>query len=211
MEICDSNKKPLYSEPKALTLVEFSSQALKWYEQYTQSSYFVTYVKLEQRLSQKAMDKGYLEVVDLADIADWGGNQRGIKQRVQRGNSGDQVKQATTEAIRKLDSPSNALRAVLSINQWGLTYASKTLRFVCPRDYPALDQKLRKAINKTLLPTIYDGNINSMVRGYLRFLELCRKIKHQVSVPGPRSAGEWFIADIEMAVFQFVWDGGRLM
>ena len=82
---------------------------------------------------------------------------------------------------------------------------------MCPQNYPALDQKLRKAISKALLPTIYDGNVSSMIRGYLKFLEIRRDIEHQVRAPGPRSGGVWFPADIEMALFQFAWDGGRLI
>ncbi len=211
MKRCVANNTTPLTEPPALTLQQFSGQAAKWYQKYAHSPYFDPYIRLEQKLSQKASDEGYLELVDLADIAAWGGNQRAIKQRLLRSNNEGEVRQATLEAIQRLDKPSEAIRVVLRINQWGLTYASKTLRCVCPQNYPALDQKLRKAISKALLPTIYDGNIDSMIRGYLRFLKICREIERQVTTLGPRSGGVWFLADIEMALFQFVWDGGRLI
>jgi len=193
------------------TIRQFAGQAAKQYERYTQSQYFEEYVSLEGRLSEKATSTGYLELADLADIADWGGNQRGVKQRMVRSNTDDEVRQATAESIQNLNNPEGAIRAVLGIRQWGLTYGSKVLRFVDPENYVALDQKLRAGISKTLLPTIYDGNFASMVHGYLRFLDICAEIQRQLSVPGPREGDKWFLADIEMALFQFVWDGGVLI
>jgi hypothetical protein len=211
MTKCVTNNKLPMTELSALTLQQFSGHAVKWYQRYAHSRYFAAYVRLEERLSQKASDKGYIGLADLADIADWGGNQRGIKQRLLRNNSEREVRQATQKAIRHLDNPADALRSMLDIKQWGLTYGSKTLRCISPENYPALDQKLRKAISKALLPTIYDGNISSMISGYLEFLNICRDIERQVRAPGPRLGGVWFLADIEMALFQFAWDGGRLI
>lgn len=194
-----------------LTIAEFAKAVPGWYAEYTQSKYFQTYLTLELRLSQKAIGLGRLGKADLADIADWGGNQHGIRQRLLAGNTEESVGESSSKAISLLSSPADALKAILSINQWGLSYGSKTLRFVCPRNYAALDQKLRGAISKDLLPLIYDGNLASMVRGYLTFLNICRKIGQQVHPPGPRPGGVWFLADIEMALFQFAWDGNTLV
>ena len=50
------------------------------------------------------------------------------------------------------------------------------------------------------MPRIYDGNNKSMIKGYFKFLHICRIIQSQVKEQGPRS-GKWLIADIEMALF----------
>ncbi len=194
-----------------LIVAEFAKHVPEWYEKYTQSEYFQQYTKLERELSQKAISTGYLEKVDLAHIADWGGNQRGVKQRMLRTNTEKWVREASSQAISMLGSPADALKAILSIKQWGLSYGSKTLRCICPQNYVALDQKLRKAISKDVLPAIYDGNVGSMVQGYLKFLNICRNIGQQVHTPGPRPGKVWFLADIEMALFQFVWEHNSLL
>jgi hypothetical protein len=199
------------STKKILTTKEFSREIDNWYLKYTKSKYFIDYREMEYRISRKASMHDALTLCDLGDIAIWGGNQHGIKQRMEKNNTTNDIKLATLVAIDKLNNPAEALRAMFAISHWGLSYSSKTLRFMCPQQYPALDQKLRAAIDKALLPRIYDGNVNSMIKGYGRFIELCNLIKTFVENPGPRLRGEWFIADIEMGLFQFVSEGGLLV
>ena len=195
----------------SLTIEQFADELPDYYQRYTQSQYYKPYINLESKLSQKAINMGYLELADLADIAEWGGNQHAIKKRLQTHNSAEEVIFSTKKAIQQMENPAIALRELLvGINHWGLSYASKTLRFINPQSYPALDQKLRNNIDRSLLPRIYDGHIDSMVRGYLIFLGICQEIRSHVTASAPRS-NRWFIADIEMGLFQFAWDGCRLV
>jgi thermostable 8-oxoguanine DNA glycosylase len=195
----------------ALTIEQFADELPDYYQRYTQSQYYETYINLETRLSQKAKNIGYLELVDLVDIAEWGGNQHAIKKRLQAHNSPEEVKFSIKKAIQQVENPAIALRELLvGINHWGLSYASKTLRFINPQSYAALDQKLRNNIDRSLLPRIYDGHIDSMVKGYLSFLDICQEIRSHATAPAPRS-NRWFIADIEMGLFQFVWDACKLV
>lgn len=120
------------------------------------------------------------------------------------------VQISTKNAISHLNNPVAALDELLSgIKQRGLSYASKTLRFIDPAKYPALDDKIRKNA-QSLLPKIYDGHLNSMLNGYQNFPVICQQIQNYVTAPTPRS-NKWFIADIEMGLFQFVWNGGTLI
>jgi len=201
----------LSKTPSKLTIKQFINELPQHYKQYTQSQYYEKYTYLEGKLSEKARTIGYLEQDDLSEIAEWGGNQRGIKQRMIANNTKEDVIRATKNAIQQINHPAEALRELLiGIDHWGLSYASKTLRFIYPENFSALDQKLRQRIDFAILPKIYDGHIDSMIKGYLVFLELCRDIQSDVNIPGPRS-GKWFIADIEMSLFQFVWNDGYLV
>lgn len=93
----------------------------------------------------------------------------------------------------------------MSLKQWGRTYASKTLRCVFPQDFGGLDGKLIHGISHKYLRSA------SEVKRYDEFLTLCRQIRSKVSEPGPRANGAWFLADVEMALFQFIWDGGEIV
>lgn len=186
----------------------FAQELLNWYQKYewrgdTFENGFPWIRSLERSLSQKARKCGYLDMEDLIAIAEWGGNQRGLIQRLRRNNQPAGIHCATRRAISNISDPEEALRELLSIKQWGLTYASKTLRFVCPEHYPALDRRLRKGLGCSL-PPIWDGHINSMVEGYVSFLKTCRGIQAATKTENPlRTDKSWFIADIEMALFAY--------
>lgn len=47
-----------------------------------------------------------------------------------------------------------------------------------------------------------------MVRVYVAFLGICQKLKAEVIAAGH---GEWLLADIQSAVFQFASDGGTMV
>ena len=115
---------------------------------------------------------------DLCDIAEWGGNQYGVKQRMQSGNTPDHVKRAAQLAIRRLDDPASAMRAIAGVKHWGIAYGSKTLTFMRPSDYGILDSWIRKALTH-VIPTIIDGNVSSVVKGYERYLDCCRGAARQ--------------------------------
>jgi hypothetical protein len=138
---------------------------------------------------------------DLCDIADWGGNQHGVKQSLQKDNTPSDVREITGKALHNLANPAKAIDAILELNHWGLTYGSKTLMFMNPREHVALDSRIRASLRQ-VLPPIHDGRA-SQVRGYVAFLAICRTLKSSVKEPGPGPKGEWLLADIQSAVFQF--------
>ncbi len=188
-----------------LTPDQFVSCIRSYYDRYAGSKAFGMWVGLEERLSAKAANIGHVKLADLVEIAKWGGNQYNIAGRVQRANTDREVERITGQAISHIGKTAEAFRSMLKIRQWGTSFATKTLRAICPRDYAALDSKLLEGINRSYLPS------RNEVERYVQFLNLCGQIKEMAPKPGPRANGEWFIADIEMALFQFVWDGGRIV
>ena len=79
-----------------------------------------------------------------------------------------------------------------------------------PSEYVALDQRIRTGL-KQVLPAIRDADRTSMVRGYLEFLNICRELQENVKETGPGPQGEWRLADIQQAVFQFSIERGVIV
>jgi len=186
-----------------LTPDEFAKQLPKWYYKWEKAN--SEYFPVEQQLTKKANSVGSLEMADLVEITHVLGNPRNIRGRVQKANTNDEAKAKTGEAIQHLSELANALKSMMGIKQWGRTYASKTLRCVCPRTYAALDSKLIENISHQYLRS------RNELKRYEEFLDLCEQIRQKVSEPGPRENGAWFLADVEIALFQFVWDGGKII
>jgi len=182
---------------------QFAKELPKWYHKYREHN--PSYFPLEEHLTKKAQMLGYLEIDDLVDITRVLGNPFNIANRVRKANTEDEVREKTRQAIRHLSNPAAALTYMMCINRWGRTYASKTLRCICPSNYGALDSKLIQGINSNYLSS------RDEVERYCQFLGLCRKIRQAVSVPGPRENGAWFLADVEVALFQFVWDKNKIV
>ena len=183
-----------------LTPNQFAKQLPKWYWIWREAN--PHYFPLEERLTHKADALGYLDMDDLVAITKVLGNPYNIGGKIQRVNTNDEVKEKSKEAIQQLNNPASALQSMMSIKRWGRTYASKTLRCICPSKYTALDSKLIRGINQSYLPST-----NNEAKRYEEFLNLCQQIRQEVSEPGPSfRGGEWFLADIEIALFQFVWD-----
>jgi len=152
-------------------------------------------------------------VLLLREMIQWGGSQNGVLQKFDENLGGICLDSALWKVIEALDRPEDAIRAALEIPAFGLTYASKLLRFLDPVRYAALDSQIRKLLKpKVGFPTIYDANTNSMVAGYLAFLEVLDGIRDEAqtaNVARPEcklaaAQGEtegWRNADIEMALF----------
>ena len=193
-----------------LTLQVFATQIGHWYEKYTQSPHFQRYRNIELGLTQKASDVGYLEPGDLLEIAIWGSDEERhqLGTRICGNNTYSNIVTHTREAIRELDNPRHALGSLLRIRYVGPAYGSKTLRCVCPEKHAAFDYHVRKAC-QNMLPKMHDREAE--VSGYVMFLEICRRLREQVTEAGPRPEGLWYIADIEMALFQFALEGGMLV
>ncbi len=197
---------------RQLTLAQFAVEVPRWYEKYAQSN--PKYFPLEERISGKAIEQGCLTMGDVVEIVKWGSKRLGprLSARIGRHNKDSDIEAKTGAAVRVLNNPEGlALRRLLGgkyggIYGLGLAFATKTLRCLCPQNYGVLDSKLRQAIDASLLP-----NIRNEIDLYLHFLELLRELKQMASPPGPsrRPNREWFIADVEMALFQFAWYPGH--
>lgn len=190
-----------------LTLKEFVGQLAYWYKKYTESPHFTQYRNLEAGLSQKASDLGYLEKGDLLWIAIWGSDEKRhqLGTLIYNNNTSESVVAHTRQAVQSLSSPKDALESLMLIKYVGPAYGSKTLRCIYPQEYGAFDIHVRKAC-ACFLPTMEDRETE--ITGYLRFLDICRSLRNQVTVPGPRPRGLWYVADVEMVIFQFAYEGG---
>ncbi len=152
----------------------------------------------------------------IREMIQWGGSQNGVLQKFDEGIGRICLKNTLRAVIEVLDRPENAIRTALEIPGLGLTYASKLLRFLDPVRYAALDSQIRRHLRKELgFPVIYDGNVTSMVKGYVRFLALLVKMRGNAQAANlvrprcqlqqcPEVAGSWRNADIEMALFSWV-------
>jgi hypothetical protein len=187
-----------------LSLTQFAAELAQWFDIYAQANQ--EYFALEETISARTITPGFLTKNDVINIVKWGGNPHGLSGVVRRHNTDSHVETATGEAIRMLNDPRLALGRLLGkyggIHGLGLAFATKTLRCLCPQNYGALDSKLRQCIDDSLLP-----NIGNEIDLYLHFLAFLRELKQMASPYGPsrRPNREWFVADIEMALFQFAW------
>lgn len=147
----------------------------------------------------------------IREMIEWGGSQNGVLQKFDDRIGEVNLYELIQEVIKNLNNPENAIRSALAMPGLGLTYASKLLRFMKPESYGALDSRIRSALlKKKLLRRIYDGNINSMVTGYLDFLELLNNLSNQLQEKailkpncGLSETGIWKPSEIEMALFQW--------
>lgn len=192
-----------------LTLDRVCRALPEWYDASTRNEYRDGWVELLERLPEKARRLGYFDMQDLSDIAEWGGNQHGVKQRLQSRNTPDEVRRATSLAIRHIDAPARSMREVARLKGWGVSYGSKTLTLMCPSQYAILDSWIRKALVH-VIPEITDGNVGSVVKGYVAFLDCCRALQLRVAGPPPLATtdGRWRIADIGQGLFEFARSGG---
>lgn len=192
-----------------LTLDQFCGTLPEWYDASTRNEYRDGWVELIGRLPEKAGRLGYFDMRDLSDIAEWGGNQHGVKQRLQSSNTPDDVRHATSLALRHIDDPAQAMREVARLKNWGVSYGSKTLTLMCPSQYGILDSRIRKALVH-VIPEITDGSTGSVVRGYVGYLGCCRALQRKVAAPPPLATtdGRWRIADIGQGLFEFARSGG---
>lgn len=149
----------------------------------------------------------------LQEMIEWGGSQNGILQKFNDASGEVNLFKAMADVVDHLSNPEQAITSALRLPGLGLTYASKLLRFMQPETYGALDSKIREALkDEKLLPKIYDGNQNSMVSGYIKFIDLLKEIsarlrKEGIAKPscGLSSNSGWRACEIEMALF--FWAG----
>jgi hypothetical protein len=151
----------------------------------------------------------------LSEMIEWGGSQNGVLQKFNDGCGEVNLYNAIQKIVNNLSAPREAISYALCLPGLGLTYASKLLRFMKPEIYGALDSKIRKALkNKGRLPNIIDGNHNSMVSGYVLFVDLLKEMGEWLKSEGIKKPScslnddeTWRASEIEMALF--CWAGGE--
>lgn len=151
----------------------------------------------------------------LSEMIEWGGSQNGVLQKFNDGCGEVSLFTVIQEVVNNLSDPSRAISYALGLPGFGLTYASKLLRFMRPEMYGALDSKIRKALtNEERLPRVFDGVHNSMMSGYVAFVGLLQEIKDRLKIEGIKKPAcylsnhtTWRASEIEMALF--CWAGSK--
>jgi len=144
----------------------------------------------------------------------WGAGKNDPTMRFEAGLGNVCLRDVFNGVVAALDDPERAITAALQLPGCGLTYASKLLRFLRPDLHASLDSRIRDALLKEkLLDRVSDGNLNSMVRNYVKFQKLCSDLVSQLDANGikrpdcalPAGAGAsgWRVADVEMALFMW--------
>jgi hypothetical protein len=153
------------------------------------------------------------------EMIQWGGSQNGVLQKFDDRIGEINLYECMKDIIGTLENTNAAIEKALKMPGMGLTYSSKLLRFLDPEKYGALDNRVRKAIEKHAgeieikIPDITDGNVNSMIKGYSAFINYVEWLKGQLENAGiarpacalPRGNSEtgWRAADVEMALFRW--------
>ncbi len=130
-------------------------------------------------------------------VCKWGGY-AGIAGRVFRDNPltdlAASLRRAATDASEGLPVKT-AIRPLVSISGFGVSFASKHLRFLAPRSCAILDSRMAAA---TGFPSTPDG--------LAQYSDLCCRLAGQLTArktwnPVPRPRGAWYAADVDMALF----------
>lgn len=137
----------------------------------------------------------------IKDVCRWGGYP-GISGKVLTRNTSADIRSALRGATSHLLEPAPdlvaAMGGVKQLKGLGLSFASKHLRFLCPELCPVFDSYLR-----TALPYPFDST------GYSLFAADCRRLAQELTKrdavnPWPERDGQWFVADVEAAIYQFI-------
>ncbi|MDL2189370.1 hypothetical protein P5706_34950 [Pseudomonas sp. ChxA] len=148
----------------------------------------------------------------LREILAWGAGKNDPGMKFEAGLGNVSLIVILQQVVASLEQPLAAIDAALKIPGFGLTYASKLLRFFDPGRYGSLDRRIRLALLKAdLLPKIHDSYKSSMIEGYVKFQTLCESLvfeleskgicRPECNLPSAASATGWRIADVEMVLF----------
>jgi len=166
---------------------------------------------LERRFLWYRQNPGAAPLYLVREMIQWGGSQNGVLEKFDDALGSYCLTTALTAVLERIEEPRAAIEAALRIPGFGLTYASKLLRFVQPERYGALDRRIRTALSRLQppLPDIYDGNTRSMVQGYCAFIDYLAGLREALEAGGIALPAEdeaqalWRPAEIEMALFQW--------
>lgn len=169
---------------------------------------------LEERGARLA-GQPFLEVAPtdyVREILSWGAGKNDPRMKFEAGLGNVALIEIIRQVVAEVENPRQAISAALQIPGFGLTYASKLLRFLRPEIHASLDGRIRGAMLKAgLLPKIHDSYAGSMVDGYVAFqafcVALCTQLEEgRIERPGctlisGRTRSAWRVADVEMALF----------
>lgn len=140
----------------------------------------------------------------IRNVCKWG-NYAGIGGRILKQNDFGFIRASFIEAWRSLNlREPDVLEALIRINRikhlGTPSFASKHLRFLNPKVCPVLDKKIWRGVN------IYPFS----PQGYNQFSGDCRHVasileEKYIINPTARDSGEWFAADVEMAILSYLW------
>ncbi|MBM5459011.1 hypothetical protein H8F21_15695 [Pseudomonas sp. P66] len=148
----------------------------------------------------------------IREILSWGAGKNDPSMKFEAGLGNVALIEIIRQVIAVIDDPRQAISTALQIPGFGLTYASKLLRFLRPETHASLDRRIRVSMLKAgLLSKIHDSYASSMVDGYVEFQSFCARLCAQLEAEGiqrpgcmlelgPEPAG-WRVADVEMALF----------
>lgn len=148
----------------------------------------------------------------IEEMIQWGGDQNGVSRKFSDGLEGCNLIASIQEVIKYLPNTRDSITSALKIPGFGLTYASKMLRFFDPENFGALDGKIRRALKEYIdIPAISDSSKSSMKKGYVWYIQYLQNLQQQLdaqqilrpecALPRRQSPSGWRIADIEMALF----------
>lgn len=155
----------------------------------------------------------------IRELLDWGEGANGPRTKFEAGLGNVSLIELIRPVVAEVHDPAKAIMRAMAIPGFGLTYASKLLRFIRADIHASLDNRIRDALFKAgLLPDIQDSSKPSMTRGYVAFLTLINGlissleeagvVRPECDLPkGPNKTG-WRVADVEMALF--AWADRRL-
>lgn len=152
----------------------------------------------------------------IREILSWGSGTNDPRMRFETGLGNVCLLELIQRVILHLNDPEKAIDAALKLPGCGLTYASKLLRFLNPNIHGSLDKRIREAMLKAgLLKAITDGNNPSMVRGYVKFQQICLDLVGQLEAAGiarpvcnltkGQTETGWRVGDVEMALFAWTY------
>jgi Putative 8-oxoguanine DNA glycosylase OGG-like protein len=128
-------------------------------------------------------------------VCNWG-NYPGIAARVIQNNHPDDLAALFRQAYREADkgTVTEALATLQRVNEFGISFASKHLKFLAPNKAVVLDSIIETRLG-------YARNL----AGYENFLTNCHLIlaelqTHNIEYPGWGAKG-WRVSDVEMAIF----------
>lgn len=141
----------------------------------------------------------------IRQVCRWGGYP-GIAGRVLKNNSPEAIRKRFVQAVAALeaagDRPTRHVEALEAVSQLrGLgrpSFATKHLRFLCPRLCPVLDSLVAANFHYPMSPA-----------GYRQYSADCLRLAAalgQLGITNPmqRPNQQWFAADVDMAVFALI-------
>lgn len=200
-------------------------KAYRWEDKHFRHGYpadefpeFEWITSLERRfdwLKDNCQKRRTASIYLIEDMLHWGGTQSGSLQRLRDGLGEFHLQSALQDVITHLDDPARAIKLALQIPGFGLTYASKLLRFLDPERYGALDKRIRGALEANgpgTLAAIHDSQPTSMIKRFVAFTTHLATLKAALAEDGisrpacglPVATGgpsHWRAADIEIALF----------